>query len=81
MELPKLRKKIDAIDRDLAKLLDKRLKISLDVAAEKIRIGKNVTDGSREKEVLENAASCTSAEFKDVMQDLFIFIMQKSKDI
>lgn len=72
MELPKLRKKIDAIDREIAKLLDKRFKISLEVAAEKVRTGKDVKDSSREQEVLQNAASRVSEDLKDAVQDIFI---------
>lgn len=53
-ELSVLRTKIDKIDAGILSLLDKRMKISLDISAAKKESQKAVFDPSRERELLAN---------------------------
>jgi len=53
MELKKLRDKIDLIDFQLLKMLDRRMELALRLKKYK----KNIEDKSREEEVIENFKS------------------------
>lgn len=56
-ELETWRKKIDAIDRQLATLLCERLDCARNIIALKAKIGEEVLQSEREKEVLNNVLS------------------------
>jgi len=56
-ELETWRKQIDSIDRQLSDLLCQRLHCALNIIEVKSRIGENVLQPEREKEVLSNVLS------------------------
>lgn len=56
-ELEEWRKQIDTIDRQLSSLLCQRLQCALNIIEVKSRIGENVLQPEREKEVLGNVLS------------------------
>jgi chorismate mutase/prephenate dehydratase len=57
MNLKKLRKTIDTIDKEIVGLLNKRAEISLDVAKVKRGAGKSVYSPDRERDVLQRVVS------------------------
>ncbi len=61
-ELKKLRKEIDAIDREILALVEKRVKIAGKIGAFKKKTGLAVSDPAREKEVLDNVVSSTGLD-------------------
>ena len=56
-DLNEIRKNIDATDKEIIKLLEKRIGFSKEVAAHKKDVGKKVYDGDREKQKLEALAN------------------------
>ncbi|OGP63933.1 MAG: hypothetical protein A2169_08805 [Deltaproteobacteria bacterium RBG_13_47_9] len=52
-KLEKKRKQIDAIDHQLLILLNRRLRLALEVGNIKDKVGKKIYDSPREKKVLE----------------------------
>ena len=73
LDLQEIRKKLDAIDKDLVALFEERMKLCADVASFKIETGKPVYDGEREKQKLEavrqlahgTSTGCYGAVFPD----------------
>ena len=53
MNLDEIRVEIDSIDNQIVELLCKRMDMSKKVAEYKIKVGKKVFDGAREKAVLD----------------------------
>ena len=58
LDLQEIRKKLDAIDKDLVALFEERMKLCADVASFKIETGKPVYDGEREKQKLRPFSQC-----------------------
>lgn len=80
MNLDELRLKIDEVDSKLIELYEARIAIAEDIARAKIEIGKEVFDAKREKEKIEAVRNKTvREENKDGVEELFVFLMDKSK--
>ncbi|MBI1953096.1 MAG: chorismate mutase [Candidatus Omnitrophica bacterium] len=56
MTLPQLRKRIDAVDREILSLLNRRATLAQRVGRIKERLGRPIFDGRREQEVLRRLA-------------------------
>ena len=69
-ELKRLRGEIDAIDRSIVELLEKRVEAAKKIGALKAKSGRPVSDPAREKEVLENAAKSTRLD-KEFIRGIF----------
>ena len=81
-DLIELRDKIDAIDRQMVELFEKRMGISKDVAEYKIDIGKKVFDKKRENEKLAAVKEMTHSDFnKHGVEELFLQIMAMSRKL
>ncbi|MBQ1901716.1 MAG: prephenate dehydratase [Lachnospiraceae bacterium] len=79
-DLSELRVDIDAIDHQILKLYEERLKLSDEVAVYKIANHKNVYDKKREQEKLDALASLASDDFsRKGVQELFEQIMSGSR--
>ena len=63
-ELDEWRKKIDALDRELSALLCERLNCAQNIISLKSRIGEQVLQPDREKEVLSNVMSHADSPLK-----------------
>ena len=82
MDLLELRNQIDAIDREIVNLYEKRMQISEQVADYKIKTGKKVFDRTREEEKLETLRGLTHNEFnRHGVQELFEQIMSMSRKL
>ena len=75
-----LRDQIDAIDKQIVELYEKRVEVCKEVAEYKIETGKKVFDKVREAEKIEKVKSMASTEFnKHAVQELFEQIMSISR--
>ena len=80
VDLKESRKKIDNIDKEIAKLFEERMKVATDVAAYKRSTGKKVFDPVREEEKIKTLRELTTDEFnKTGIEDLFRQIMSISR--
>ena len=82
LELPKIREEIDAIDREIVSLFERRMDLGAEVARYKMEAGKPVLDRDREQEKLK----AVSAQAKDsftaaALQELFRQMMASSRKL
>ncbi len=77
-ELKRLRGEIDALDREIVSLLEKRVRAAKRIGSIKAKRGLPIADPAREKEVLENATGGTDLEGKFV-KVLFSSIIEYCK--
>lgn len=81
MTLEELRIQIDEVDSKLIELYEKRIEIAENIAKAKMEINKPVFDPEREKVKLEAVREKTvNANNKDGVEELFVFLMNKSKE-
>lgn len=82
MDLSELRVQIDAIDKDIVELYERRMDICRQVAEYKIENGKKVFDKIREEEKIARVKSLTHNAFNSVgIQELFEQIMSMSRKL
>ena len=80
-ELEKARQTIDEIDRDMARLFEKRLDAVYVIAEYKKEHGIPVEDAAREDVVLQNnAAHIVNDEYRALYADFLRAVMDLSKD-
>lgn len=74
------RQEIDAVDRQIVDLIEKRMELALEVAKYKISTGKPIYDRERELSKLEQLGALASTEFNaKSVQELFLQIMSVSR--
>lgn len=74
------REEIDAVDRQIVELIEKRMDLALEVAKYKMSTGKPIYDRERELQKLEKLGSLASSEFNAKgVQELFLQIMSISR--
>lgn len=79
-ELEEWRKKIDDIDRQLASLLCDRLQCARNISILKARIGEQVLQPEREKEVLSNVINQADSEQKiNALERVYRCILEESR--
>ncbi len=79
-DLSVLRDEIDQIDNEIVSLYEKRMQISAEVAAYKIRTGKPVFDKERERSKIEKLTAMVPDSFsKNGIRELFEHIMSISR--
>ena len=80
MNLEELRQKINQIDDELIKLLEKRMELVSKVAVYKLKTGKAVLDSKREEIILNKVAETVeSPVYKDVIVNTFTDMMKHSR--
>ncbi len=80
MDLQECRRRLDVIDGQLVALFEERMKICGDVADYKMKVGKPVYDGERERQKLEAVGSMVHGEYNQTaIQELFSQIMTISR--
>lgn len=81
-DLKSFRKTIDECDREIVAALEKRFNAVKDVVAYKKKNNLAILQPNREKQVLERIESYQdSDEFLDEIESIYIYIMQKSKEL
>ena len=79
--LEKQRTEIDAIDREVVSLFERRMQVVVDVARIKKENGMAIFDGSREKEVIAKVQSYLTDEgLKEELREVYETLMKVSKD-
>ena len=79
--LEKQRAEIDAIDREIVALFERRMQIVVDVARIKKENGIAILDASREKEVIAKVQSyLKDAALKEELAEAYETLMKVSKD-
>ena len=73
------REQIDNIDKQLAKLFEQRMKLSLNIADIKRQNNIAITDCNREAEIIANSAGLVDSDFSEDFQLLMRSIMALSK--
>ena len=80
MDLQECRHRLDDIDGQLTALFEERMKICQNVADYKIKVGKPVYDGERERQKLEAVRSMVHGEYNQTaIEELFSQIMTISR--
>ncbi|WP_066504048.1 chorismate mutase [Abyssisolibacter fermentans] len=80
--LDKLRDEIDMIDKELVEILEKRMKIAMDVGKYKKENGLPILNKEREKQVLERISNYVEDDnLKKYILELFQSIMDESKEL
>ena len=79
MELSEIRRKIDEIDDEMAALYVKRMALSAEVAKNKSKTGKAVTDGEREREIVYRLAEKSPKELTVYLKELYDTVFFTSK--
>lgn len=80
MNLEELRQKINQIDDELIKLLEKRMELVSKVAVYKLKTGKAVLDSKREETILNKVAETVeSPVYKDAVVNTFTDVMKHSR--
>ena len=79
--LDKQRTEIDAIDREIVSLFERRMQVVMDVARIKKENGMAIFDASREKEVIAKVQSyLKDATLKEELAEAYETLMKVSKD-
>lgn len=82
MDLSQIRVEIDKIDKELIKLYEARMAICEDVAREKIRIGKEVLDSTREVQKIQAVKELVEeSRYTEGAAIVFQTIMDESKKL
>ena len=79
--LEKQRAEIDAIDREIVALFERRMQVVVDVARIKKENGIAILDASREKEVIAKVQSyLKDGHLKEELAEVYETLMKVSKD-
>ena len=79
--LEKQRAEIDAIDREIVALFERRMQVVVDVARIKKENGIAILDANREKEVIQKVQSyLKDATLKEELAEVYDTMMKVSKD-
>ena len=79
--LEKQRAEIDAIDREIVELFERRMQVVVDVARIKKENGIAILDANREKEVIQKVQSyLKDATLKEELAEAYETLMKVSKD-
>ena len=79
MDLSELRIQIDALDRQLAELLERRMDVAAEIAAYKQAHGLPVLDASREAEKLASIRTMCRPETAELVSGVFETVMAASR--
>lgn len=82
MNLEELRKEIDAVDRQIVELFEKRMEISERFAAYKKKAGLPIQDKAREQEKIKQVQGLTHTHFnRQHIEELYTLLMSLSRKL
>jgi chorismate mutase-like protein len=82
MEISDWRKKIDAVDRDLVKLLNERARCAVEIGRIKRLNGLPIQEPNREQEVIQQAFDANQGPLTDqAVQRIFERIVEEGRDL
>lgn len=80
--LQKLRKNIELIDKQIVRLLQKRMLLVQEIGSLKKELGLDLIDSVRERQVLEHATSIPHAPIPTrLLEDLFLQIIRIAREM
>lgn len=79
MKIEELRNKIDALDKEIVKLLLERMSVSADVAAYKFSSSLPILDQSREDALLKKIADL-SGDMNGYVHEIYLEILKQSRN-
>lgn len=80
-DLDQLRVRIDAVDAELVRLFEERMRISEEIALAKARMGREVYDARREEEKISGVRALAHSEAdKKAVEALFRKLMEQSRE-
>ena len=79
-DIDDIRREIDGIDGQLARLVKRRLELACDIAAAKSTIGKPVSDPAREEAVLARVSTIMGEDAEAEARALFSTLFAMSRD-
>lgn len=79
MKLDELRESIDIIDEKIADLFNERMRLCVDIAREKARVGEPVADKGREGQVLANVTARVDGDKVEYLKEVYEMIFTVSK--
>jgi chorismate mutase / prephenate dehydratase len=80
MSLQRLRSEVDGIDRDLARLLNKRIRLAIRIGALKVRNGQKIFDAGRERSLLRRLISRNRGPLRNSeLSDIYRVILRTSR--
>jgi chorismate mutase len=80
MKIEEARRNIDAIDREIVALLDRRGRLAQAIGAEKLRIGLAINDETREREILNRVGAHADHSIRrETMLEIFRVILRESR--
>ncbi len=77
--LEEKRAQIDKIDDEIVALYKQRMAVSKEIAEEKNKLGKSVTNSKREKEILNRVTECVDDDIKAYTKQVFETMFDTSK--
>ena len=78
--IEELREKIDAVDDEIVRLFEQRMRLGAEIGEHKIRDGLKVVDRQREKNKLQDVVSKVSTDFnKKGIRELFEQLMAMNR--
>lgn len=80
MELSEIRQEINKIDSELIPILEKRMKLSRQVAIYKKARGIPILNSAREQEILDSVAASVDEDISKYMMELYKQIMRVSRE-
>ena len=82
MDLDELRKEIDAVDRQIVALFEKRMEISERIAAYKQKEGMPIRDEAREAEKIRQVQSLAHTDFnRQHIEELYTLLISLSRKL
>jgi len=80
--IEELRERVDAVDRELVRILNERARIVQELSAYKLEAGVPLFDPKREEAVLRRIADLNEGPIYDSsMRDIFELVMHRIRDI
>lgn len=79
MDIEEIREKLDKIDDDIAVLYNKRMKLVEEVAKEKAKSGKKITDGTREKKILLRLSDKVDEKYLTYLKKVYGTVFETSR--
>lgn len=80
--IEELREKIDRVDEELVELLNRRAEIATEIGREKRRLDRQVSDATREEEVIEHVKRTSHGPFSDAqLERVYRALISETKEV
>jgi len=80
MKIEEIRKQIDAVDDEIARLYGERMARVLEIAAAKAKCGASAADPEREKRIIKRVAKAVKPELRGYLERVFQALFETSRE-